>query len=79
MQACGITFETEELIRLGHGSGGKLTDEIVSMLKDNPLGRGASIIGRITAEHKGRVVARTVVEGRLIVDKLAGDQLPRIC
>jgi hydrogenase expression/formation protein HypE len=37
------------------------------------------VIGRVTDDHKGTVVSRSRVGGRRIVDKLSGEQLPRIC
>lgn len=42
-------------------------------------GRGAQIIGTVTAEDPGLVVMRTTLGTTRIVDMLAGDQLPRIC
>lgn len=39
----------------------------------------AGIIGRVTAEHPRRVVMQSVIGGRRIVDRLSGEQLPRIC
>ncbi len=54
-------------------------DEVVENLKLDPLGQESAIIGRVTEDHPGRVVSRTAIGGRRIVDKLSGDQLPRIC
>lgn len=48
-------------------------------LRAHPLGRDARRIGRVTREHPGMVVMRTVLGTSRIVDMLAGDQLPRIC
>jgi hydrogenase expression/formation protein HypE len=48
-------------------------------LQGHPLGKGARIIGRVTAEHAKMVVMRTPFGTTRIVDMLAGDQLPRIC
>lgn len=36
-------------------------------------------IGRIVDKHPGRVVMQSVIGGNRIVDKLSGEQLPRIC
>ncbi|MEJ2356204.1 MAG: hydrogenase expression/formation protein HypE, partial [candidate division WOR-3 bacterium] len=33
----------------------------------------------ITKENKGKVVLETVIGGERIIDRLTGDQLPRIC
>lgn len=56
-----------------------IADQVVETLKENELGSDAAIVGNVTSEHPGRVVTRTAIGGRRIVDKLAGDQLPRIC
>jgi hydrogenase expression/formation protein HypE len=48
-------------------------------VRREPLGREAAIIGRVTAEHPGRVLMRTRIGGSRIVDTPAGEQLPRIC
>lgn len=39
----------------------------------------ATIIGRVTGEHRRRVVMQSFIGGRRIVDRLSGEQLPRIC
>lgn len=39
----------------------------------------ASTIGMVVADHPGRVVLRSRVGGNRILDKLSGEQLPRIC
>jgi hydrogenase expression/formation protein HypE len=48
-------------------------------MKANRYGADASIIGEITSEHKNRVVLRTALGARRIVDMLSGELLPRIC
>ncbi len=53
--------------------------DALSALRSHPLGRGASVIGQVTAEHPGLVVLETGIGGRRVVDLLPGDQLPRIC
>ncbi|MEJ2568876.1 MAG: hydrogenase expression/formation protein HypE, partial [candidate division WOR-3 bacterium] len=45
----------------------------------NVLGKEAVVIGEITKENKGKVVLETVIGGERIIDRLVGDQLPRIC
>ncbi len=39
----------------------------------------AAIIGHVVAEHPGRVVLKTTLGTRRILNTLAGEQLPRIC
>jgi hydrogenase expression/formation protein HypE len=37
------------------------------------------VIGRVTDQHPGVVVARTGIGGMRVVDMMIGEQLPRIC
>jgi len=55
------------------------TDDVLETLRDNELGRDAAVIGKVVDEHSGRVVMRSRIGGRRIVDMLSGEQLPRIC
>ncbi len=55
------------------------TDEVLETLRDDELGRDAAVIGKVVDEHAGRVVLRSRIGGRRIVDMLSGEQLPRIC
>ena len=55
------------------------TQPALTALNAHPLGREASMIGRVTASEPGRVTMRTVLGGNRIVDMLVGEQLPRIC
>jgi hydrogenase expression/formation protein HypE len=48
-------------------------------LRSHRLGRDAAHIGVATAEHPGRVLARTAIGGRRVVDTPLGELLPRIC
>ena len=52
---------------------------VLTKMKKTALGKKASIIGEITNKNKGRVVLETIIGGTRIVDRLTGDQLPRIC
>ncbi len=45
----------------------------------HPAGRGATIIGAVTADRPGVVTMNTAFGGTRIVDMLIGEQLPRIC
>lgn len=51
----------------------------LGLMQKSPHGERAAIIGRIVKEHPGRVSMKSLIGGRRIVDKLSGDQLPRIC
>jgi len=51
----------------------------LAALHNHEYGRQAVIIGQVTKAHPGRVVLRTLLGARRIVDMLMGEQLPRIC
>ncbi len=54
-------------------------DTMLEVMRKNPLARDARTIGRVTKEHPGVVVMRTLIGGTRVVDMLSGEQLPRIC
>ena len=54
-------------------------ERVLEAMHGHPLGRDATIVGRVTGEHRGLVTMRTSIGTTRIVDMLAGDQLPRIC
>lgn len=54
-------------------------ERALETLRADPLGAHAAIIGEVTAEHPGVVVARTGIGGTRVVDMQIGEQLPRIC
>lgn len=54
------------------------SEEILSILMSDPLGRNSAIIGEIIREGTG-VVLKTVTGGKCIIDMPSGVQLPRIC
>ncbi len=54
-------------------------DKALQLMKKHNDGRASAIIGEITKENHGRSVMNSIVGGKRIIDKLAGEQLPRIC
>jgi hydrogenase expression/formation protein HypE len=54
-------------------------DKILAVMKNNEYGREAALIGHVTADHPGLVVAKTAIGGSRVVDLPAGELLPRIC
>jgi hydrogenase expression/formation protein HypE len=54
-------------------------DRALDAMRAHPAGQEAAIIGTVTADHPGVVVARTPLGGTRIVDRPLGEQLPRIC
>ena len=54
-------------------------DTVLAAMQSHPAGSGAVVIGRATDAHPGVVVARTPLGAHRAVDRLLGEQLPRIC
>ena len=54
-------------------------DQVLAVLRAHPLGKDAARIGRVTAEHKGMLVARTAMGANRVIPTQIGEQLPRIC
>ena len=54
-------------------------EAVLDVVKANPYGQDAAIIGEVIREHPGKVFMETRIGGSRIVDMLAGEQLPRIC
>ena len=54
-------------------------EKAVEVLRQQPLGREAVVIGRVVTEHAGTVIMKTRIGGERIVDVMSGEQLPRIC
>lgn len=57
----------------------KFSKKSLDIMKAHPLGKGASIIGKVTAEMKPLVTMTSKIGTRRIIDMLSGEQLPRIC
>jgi hydrogenase expression/formation protein HypE len=54
-------------------------ERVLAILRAHPLGRDAAVIGQVTAEHKGMLVARTQMGSNRVIAQQIGEQLPRIC
>ena len=54
-------------------------EDALAVLRSLPEGENAARIGRVTADFPGKLVIRTPLGGRRILQKLSGAQLPRIC
>ena len=57
----------------------EVADDLVAAWRAREEGRGAVIIGAVSGETPGRVVLRTRMGGRRLVDVPRGELLPRIC
>lgn len=56
-----------------------IADAFVAALRADENGANAAIIGEATTEHPGKVLMKSRVGGRRVVNYLTGEQLPRIC
>lgn len=54
-------------------------DGVLRVMRENPYGREAAIIGTVTAQHAGMVAAKTAIGSTRIIPMQIGEQLPRIC
>jgi len=57
----------------------KDADDVVSILKNDRYGKNSTIIGEIVENHKGKALLKTSIGGKRIINKLDGEQLPKIC
>ncbi len=51
----------------------------LAALRAHPLGGEAAAIGRVVSDHPSKVVLKTLMGGRRLVERLTGEMLPRIC
>ncbi|MBN2240773.1 MAG: hydrogenase expression/formation protein HypE [Dehalococcoidales bacterium] len=58
---------------------GEVAGAVLARMRQNIYGKNAVIIGRVTAEHPGKVVIKTPYGSSRILDMLSGELLPRIC
>ena len=54
-------------------------ERTLNVMRKNPLGRNAAIIGEAVEKPAGIVLLETSIGNRRILDMLSGEQLPRIC
>jgi hydrogenase expression/formation protein HypE len=56
-----------------------IAEELLSTIKNHPLGSDASIIGIVTENSNDHVTLKTTFGTTRMVDMLSGEMLPRIC
>lgn len=54
-------------------------EEVLLKMRQHPLGRNSSIIGKVMEDDPGMVLLETPLGGKRIVGMLEGEHLPRIC
>jgi len=57
----------------------KYAAAVLDKMREHPLGRDASVIGKVIELGAKKVYIKTIVGGTRIVDMPSGQQLPRIC
>lgn len=53
--------------------------KVVNIMRENPLGKNAAIIGAVISEPQSKVLIETSIGNKRVLDMLSGEQLPRIC
>lgn len=56
-----------------------MAEKAVAVMKQHPVGADSCIVGRVVVDHPGKVILHSRIGGNRILDKLSGEQLPRIC
>ncbi len=56
-----------------------VAETVLAVMRRHRLGKDSAIIGRITSDHPGILVARTGIGGTRVIPLQIGEQLPRIC
>jgi hydrogenase expression/formation protein HypE len=52
---------------------------VLQTMHHHPLGLESSVIGQVVEKHPRKVVLKTILGVRRIMEMLAAEQLPRIC
>jgi hydrogenase expression/formation protein HypE len=55
------------------------SEKVLYVMKNHPLGKDSSIIGKMTPINPGKVIIKTLAGSTRTLDMLTGEQLPRIC
>ncbi|NJM42502.1 MAG: hydrogenase expression/formation protein HypE [Anaerolineae bacterium] len=54
-------------------------EQVLAAMHAHPQGQRAAIIGQVTAQNAGMLVAKTGIGGTRVIPMQIGEQLPRIC
>jgi len=54
-------------------------EKVLNSMRNHEFGIDSKIIGKIVEDHPKRVVMKTSIGSKRIVDMISGEQLPRIC
>lgn len=53
--------------------------QALSIMHDHKLGKNAHLVGQVTSQNPGRVILKTTIGSKRILNMLSGEMLPRIC
>ena len=57
----------------------EIAADFLKQLQQHKSGINAAIIGEVTTEHPAKVILKSRIGGKRMVNYLTGEQLPRIC
>jgi hydrogenase expression/formation protein HypE len=57
----------------------EIAKNFLALLQQEESGKRAAIIGEVINEYNGKVILKSRIGGKRVVNYLTGDQLPRIC
>jgi len=57
----------------------QLVEPAIAVLTKNPISAGCRVIGAVTGDGKSQVILRNALGCERLLDRLPGEQLPRIC
>lgn len=57
----------------------EFASEVLDVVRSNPFGAEAAMIGKVIADHPGMVIAKTAIGASRVITVPIGEQLPRIC
>jgi len=58
---------------------GSRAQGVLEAMRAHPLGRDSVVIGKVSDQHPGMVVAHTMIGATRVIPMQIGEQLPRIC
>jgi hydrogenase expression/formation protein HypE len=57
----------------------RVSNQVLAVLQKFDICSDAAIVGEVRAKEPGKVLLKSGIGGHRILDKLSGEQLPRIC
>jgi len=54
-------------------------EHVLKEMRKSKYGKNSEIIGEVTKENRGKVILKTIIGGKRILEKPRGDPVPRVC